>query len=254
MTQANHAHQEEHKPRRDAGSLQITERDIYTLSWVCEMGCISFDHLQSLLGRQAKAQTKLPGKLSISATREAITRWLSLRLVEEPRKVLSGFPTHIWLSRRGLTQLALPYVYFKPRPASIPHIYATNAVRLHLETYKLQTIWYPRRALMREAQQRPTPDAELQAKKLPIIAVQVIERPLVIDTDLRDELSTLSTLATRYTSVWYFLHAENTPLFRQALATSHQQQAERVTLYGLDTQQAPPAAEQSQQPSRNSTA
>src|SRR5215472_4253344 len=151
----------EQKRRRDAGILQITERDILAVTWIAQQYCISFDHLQRLLGLHAKAETKTPDKLSISATRDTISRWLTLGLVEEPRKVLSGYPPHIWISRGGLTHLSLPYAYYLPRPTSIRHIYAVNAVRLHLESQSLYTTWYPQRTLTREQPQTPTPDAAL---------------------------------------------------------------------------------------------
>ncbi len=231
--------QEEYrKRRRDAGILQLTSRDILAATWIAQQYCISFDHLQRLLGHHAKAETKTPGKLSISATRDTISRWLTLGLVEEPRKALSGYPPHIWISRRGLTQLDLPYVYYTPRPASIRHIYAVNTVRLHLESHSLHTTWCPQRALVRETPLRPTPDAELSiSKTLPTIAIQVIERPFTLDITLRDTLTTLSTLATRYTSLWYFLHAENFPAFQHALTTCPKAVTERVTLYSLDAKE-----------------
>ena len=48
----------EPKKRRDAGMLQITERDIFVLTWIAEQYSISFDQLQRLLGRHAKQSTK----------------------------------------------------------------------------------------------------------------------------------------------------------------------------------------------------
>src|SRR5439155_20772011 len=190
-----------------AGIPQIAERDILATTWMAQQYCLSFDHLQQLLGRHAKAETKIPGKLSISATRDILSRWLTLGLVEEPRKVLSGYPSQIWMSRRGLTQLELPYTYYTPRPASIRHIYAVNALRLHLESHNSHTIWNPQRALVRQTPQRPTPDAELSFDQTrTTIAVQVIEHPFTLDITLRDELATLSALAIRYTSLWYFLY------------------------------------------------
>ncbi len=98
---------EEPRRRRDAGILQVTERDTVALSWIAEQFCIAFDQLQRLLGRYAKAETKIPHLLSPSATRDAVNRWLQLGFVEEPRKVIAGHPPYIWLSRRGLSQLGL---------------------------------------------------------------------------------------------------------------------------------------------------
>ncbi|GCF08199.1 hypothetical protein [Dictyobacter arantiisoli] len=113
----------EKKRRRDAGVLQITERDIFTLTWISEQFCISFDQLQKLLGRNAKQATKTEGTLSISATRNAIDRWLQLALIETPRKVLKEHSSYVWLSRRGLSQLGIPYSYYLPKPSTANHIY-----------------------------------------------------------------------------------------------------------------------------------
>jgi hypothetical protein len=239
--------QEEHqqgKRRRDAGNLQVTERDVASLTWIAEQFCISFDQLRRLLGRQPKAATKEMNVLSAPATRDIILRWLQLGLIEEPRKLFSGYPPHLWLSRRGLTRLDLPYPYYEPKPTRIPHLYATNAIRLHLESYGLQSLWYAHRRLIRETELRPQPDAEFRTGGIPIIAIEVIERHHHFESTLQDAIHELTTLALRqqdnrdrYTHLWYFLHAETIPIFRRALSKLDQQVQERVRLYGLDAQE-----------------
>ncbi len=228
---------QERKRRRDAGMLQMTERDILALTWIAEMYCVSFDQLQCLLGRYAKAETKTPDKLSVSATRGAIERWLQLGLVEEPRKILSGYPVHIWLSRKGSSTLTLPYAYYRPRVSSIDHLYAVNAIRLHLEGHRSQILWYPQRALTREEAPRPLPDGEIRTQATPAIAVQVLERPFSHNITRQEELTTLTQLAQRYTRLWCFLHADTVPFLRQALATLSPQIQTRVVLYGLNAQE-----------------
>jgi hypothetical protein len=233
-------HQTNQEPtrRRDAGAVQVTERDFLVLTWTAEQFCIAFDQLQRLLGRYAKAATKTPDVLSISATRDAIGRWLQLGFVEEPRKLLTGHPSYVWLSRRGLAQLGLPYAYYKPQVSRMKHIYAVNAIRLHLETFDFQSVWYPERALTRETEQRPLPDAELRVAGSSHVAVKVIERPFALDVTLRDELAALIELARRYTSLWYFIHADALPTMQQALTTLDQDVQYRVTFYGLDARPA----------------
>jgi hypothetical protein len=233
------------KRRKDAGILQITERDIAALTWIAEQSCISYDHLRQLLGRQAKAATKTQGILSISATRDTITRWLQLGLVEEPRKIISGFPPHIWLSRKGITQLSLPYAYYLPKPASIPHIYAVNTIRLYLESYHLQSTWYPQRALTRQTEQRPQPDGELRAGRLPIAALQVIEKPIRLDITLYDALDELTQLAERrsgseyqYSALWYFCHPEAKTAIQEALTTRKTHLKQRTVFYNLNAEPA----------------
>jgi hypothetical protein len=182
--------------------------------------------------------------LSASATRDIILRWLQLGLIEEPRKLFSGYPPHLWLSRRGLTRLDLSYPYYEPKPARIPHLYATNTIRLYLESYGLQSLWYAHRYLIRETDLRPQPDAELRTVGIPIIAIQVIERHHHFERTLHDALHELTSLAmrqqdnqNRYNRLWYFLHAETIPIFQRTLSKLDQQIQKRVLLYGLDAQE-----------------
>ncbi len=239
-----HQTSQQYTRRRDAGNLQVTERDVVSLTWIAEQFCISFDQLRRLLGRQPKAATKEMNVLSAPATRDIIVRWLQLGLIEEPRKLFSGYPPHLWLSRRGLARLDLPYPYYEPKPARIPHLYATNTIRLHLESYGLQSLWYAHRSLIRETDLRPQPDAELRTGGIPIIAIQVIERLHHFESTLQDAIHELTTLTmrqqdnqNRYTHLWYFLHAETIPIFQRALLKLDQQIHERVRLYGLDAQE-----------------
>lgn len=232
--------QEEPKRRRDAGMLQVTERDTIVLAWIAEQFCISFDHLQYLLGRYAKAITKTPDKLSISATRDAIGRWLQLGFIEEPRKIISGHAPYIWLSRRGLTQLGLPYAYYQPQISTIKHIYAVNAVRLYLENHGLKSTWYSERMLTKEVRPRPLPDAELRVSSPKRLAIKVIEVGFKNEATCQNALAVFTMLMRRYPTLWYFVHSETTATFEQALATLSQEVQQRATFYELDTHtQAP---------------
>jgi hypothetical protein len=227
----------EAKRRRDAGILQITERDIFALTWIAEQYSISFDQLQRLLGRHAKQATKTSGILSISATRHALDRWLQLALIETPRKVLKEHPSYIWLSRRGLSQLGLPYSYYLPKISTASHIYAVNAVRLHLESQGLLSVWQSERML---AGLTPTPDAEVRIGSLPTIAVQVIEREIKHDITLQDEVERLLKFINRYTRLWYFTPDVNVTLLSQVIKKidieRQQQKLPQIVFYGLDAQ------------------
>ncbi len=68
--------------------------------------------------------------------------------------------------------------------------------------------------------------------------MKVIERPFPLDVTLRDELTALIELAHRYTTLWYFMHADALPTMRQALTTLDQDVRHRVTFYGLDARPA----------------
>src|SRR5579859_7367161 len=230
--------------RRDAGVLQVTERDSIVLAWIAEQYVISFDHLQRLLAYHTPATSKNPEVLSVSATRNAVERWLQLGFIDQPQKVIREHPTAIWLSRRGLGQLGLAYPYYQPKASSVRHFYAVNAVRLHVQRYGLASLWTSQRALGRESAERPLPDAELRRGSAHI-ALQVIERSLMADITLREELEALRVLAARkvagqgrtetqrYGQIWYFLHAQALPVFQQELALFDQAMRDRVRCYGL---------------------
>jgi hypothetical protein len=222
--------------RRDAGIRQVTERDVLVLTWIAEQYCISFDQLQHLLGTSAKATTKTPNKLSISATRNAVSRWLELGYIDPPRKIIAEHQPYLWLSRRGLTQLTLPYPYYQPRPASVKHIYTLNRVRLYIQTREQQVIWRAQRTFSTTTERRPFPDAELRRPHAPSTAIQVLERPLAPVT-LHDELQALSILLNRYSCLWYVLHVDVQPMMQQALATFPQEQQQRVLFYDLTMQE-----------------
>ena len=166
------------KQKTRCGIRQVTERDILALTWIAEQYCICSDQLQSLLGISAKATTKIPQRLSVSATRNAVSRWLELGYIDPPRKIIAEHQPYLWLSRRGITQLNLPYPYYQPRPSSIKHYYAVNSVRLHLQTHGQQVVWRAQRTLSKTAECRPLPDAELRLSDASITAIQVLEQPL----------------------------------------------------------------------------
>jgi hypothetical protein len=229
--------QDQRSKRRDAGIHQVTERDIFALTWIAEQYCISVKQLQRLLGRYPKATTKTPDTLSLSATRHAVERWLHLELIEPPRKILATHTPYLWLSRRGLAHLNLPYSYYQPKPSILAHLDAMNRIRLYVERFSLPTTWYSRRLLSRMSQSRPTPDAELHAGAT-IIAVQLVERLPLPALTLKEEIDTLQQLAARnYSSFWYFLHTETVASFRQALLPLDRELQERVVFSALDAQE-----------------
>ena len=99
--------------RSDAGILQITDRDILALTWIGEQYAITFEQLRRLLGQHSTTATK--ATLSVSATRNALQRWQQLGFIEQPRKLRAEHSSYIWLSRKGLSQIGLPYPYYEPK-------------------------------------------------------------------------------------------------------------------------------------------
>jgi hypothetical protein len=221
------------KKRRDAGILQITERDIAVLSWIAQQYTISYDQLHNILALFGEAPRKHAERVSYSATLNAVQRWLQLGLIDVPHKILRGYSTHVWLSRRGLTQLGLPYAYYVPKASSIPHLYAVNAIRLHLQSQRIPLAWYSWRTLFHETELRPLPDAELRADATPPIAVQVIERPLLMSS-LRDACDTLALLAQRYVRLWYVLHPQVSVPLHDAVGMLDQEVQQHISFSQIE--------------------
>ena len=229
--------------RSDAGVLQITDRDILALTWIGEQYAITFDQLRRLLGQHSTAAVK--DTLSVSATRNALQRWQQLGLIEQPRKLRAGHPSYIWLSRKGLSQIGLPYPYYEPKLSNLAHINDVNTIRLHIQA---QHIWIPRRTLraaaarMQDADQdnSPLPDAEFYQASRIATAIVIVERP----KPLTELASNVHGMLEHYETVWYYLHAENIESMREILTTL--EQPECVTAYTLDmerisgTQNDPP--------------
>jgi hypothetical protein len=227
------------KKRRDAGALQITDRDVAVLSWIAQQYCMSYDQLHRLLALYGDSPRKDVEKVSYSATLNAVQRWLQLGLIDTPQKILRGYTTHVWLSRRGLHQLGLPYAYYVPRAASIPHFYAVNAVRLNLQRFHLSAVWEPGRTLRLQSDRQPEaaerqtlPDAELHVSKVPIIAIQVYEQQR-LDTvyKLQDVTRILSLLATSYTRLWCFVPLETVTTIQQMISSSYAPMQDRFVWF-----------------------
>ncbi len=231
--------------RSDAGALQITDRDILALTWIGEQYAITFDQLRRLLGQHSTAAVK--DTLSVSATRNALQRWHQLGFIEQPRKLRAGHSSYIWLSRKGLSQIGLPYPYYEPKLSNLAHINTVNTVRLHIQA---NYVWIPRRTLRvaasrnqdTERDNMPLPDAELYQTSRIATAIVIVERPKL----LAELSSNVGAMLERYESVWYYLHAENIESMREILTTL--EQPECVTAYTLDmeriagSQNSPPDA------------
>lgn len=231
----------ERNRRRDAGALQITDRDIAVLSWIAQQYCMSYDQLHRLLAHYGDSPRKETDKVSYSATLNAVQRWLQLGLIDTPQKIMRGYTTHVWLSRRGLYQLGLPYAYYVPKPASLPHYYAVNAVRFNLQRFNLSAVWEPERTLKLqdhrqltpEAAERQTlPDAELHVSNVPIIAIQVYEhQKLNTLYKMQNAIHTLSILAVTYTRLWCFVPFDNLTAMQQVVSNTYGHMQERLVWF-----------------------
>ncbi|QBD80455.1 hypothetical protein EPA93_32580 [Ktedonosporobacter rubrisoli] len=238
---------QERARRRDAGMLQVTERDILALTWIAEQYCMSYDQLQRLLALLSPATPKRPEKVAPSTAQNAVERWLQLGYIDLPHKVIREHSTYVWLSRKGLRELALPYAYYQPKPSTVRHLYAVNTIRLHLQRAALSIEWNAQRAIRLHTKERPLPDAELRGRSSPLIALRVIEQPRLTMLMLQDELTTVKALASRYPRLWYFVPAQvQEPLLtaiRQhegsgyVSQSSHGLLSDYIVWYSLEAQQ-----------------
>ncbi|HLI08879.1 MAG TPA: hypothetical protein VKV40_20115 [Ktedonobacteraceae bacterium] len=203
------------KRRSDAGNLQVTDRDILVLTWNGEQYACTFAHLQRLLAEHSPEEGK--DLLSISATRNAVQRWLYLGLIEEPRKFRAGQTKYIWLSRRGLSEIGLPYPYYVPKLKSLAHIHAVNEVRLAIQG---SNVWIPKRTLRIAAAREGgediagLPDAEFYERSRTPVAIVVVEKP----ESEKDLVTLIDKVLKRYDSLRCYIHRDNVEVMRSIRA------------------------------------
>ena len=224
--------------RRDAGTTFVTGRDLLALRWIGEQYCILFDQLQLLLSLYAQTRHKRDtALLQVSPTYKVTQRWLDFGYIDPPRKFLARQPPCLWLSRKGLTALELPYPYYQPKMNVIRHRYAVNAVRLHMQRHRFtqQVQWVSQRTLAQETGEHLLPDAELRCKGMQqFIAIQVMEKA---PSRLNNGIAHLTTLANRYTQVWYFLAPEALESMHKISAACDSTVTQRLVTYTLSMQE-----------------
>lgn len=215
------------KERSDKGSIKITERDLSVLRFVGEQYAVRQDQLARLLKRPAE------GKLSDSATRAVITRWEKAGLTGS-RKVIAGEPRFVWLTRKGLDELGLPYKPWTPTAASLAHIFWTNQVRMHTEARHPAASWTPERALRKGRAMQSISDHhdhEVDAEvALPhgVVAVEVE----LTSKSVERRRSIMAEVAKRYATVWYFAPPNVAALLQETAGSLRE--AARVRVYPLE--------------------
>ncbi len=224
------------KTRSDSGVVQVTTRDLYALTWISEQYAITFDQLRRLLGQHAKAHTKTPDRLSVSATRNALERWQRLGYIET-RKILAEHTPYIWLSRKGLSSLHSAYPYYEPRPSTASHIGHVNDARLHLQTRNHRSIWTPKRVLRAEAPKNQEhistlflPDGELFIGTWPI-AIEVFDARSLSSVQIH---TIVHALLPCYRAIWCFLYSSAFTDMYTVLASLSREQQTKVMLFALE--------------------
>ena len=139
------------KKRRDMGTIRFSQRDRFALLWIGHQYGVQLDHLQWLLGRDAGRGATFSSWISESAARDVVDRWERAGWIRVARLQVNR-PFWIWLTRKGLRLLDLPYAYRNLTAASgddLKSLSALNAIRLDQESYQSDIRWTSERALMR---------------------------------------------------------------------------------------------------------
>lgn len=211
--------------RADKGVVRLTDRDIASLRWVGEQYAIRIDQLALLLGRPANA-------VSDSTARGVVSRWVRGGLAEY-RKLIAGEPGFVWLTRRGLRHIDLPFKPWEPSAAVLNHIYWVNQVRFSVENRHEGSKWRSERELRQGAGTQTFDhgghivDAEVMLNEV-VVAVEV---ELTSKSSAR-RTSIMAELAKSYATVWYFAPRDVGTLLEKARAQISN--CERVRVYPLE--------------------
>lgn len=219
----------EKRARADKGSVRLTERDVSCLLWVGQQYAIRIDQLARLLGRPAGRT------LAESTTRAAVKRWTRAGFVGS-RKVTVGDPAFVWLTRRGLREVGLPFKAWEPSASTASHLYWTNQVRLYVEDRHPEFDWTPERTMRcgRELQtisdsSSHIADGELHSNG----AVVGIEVELTSKSASRRD-AIMRKLTSAYQTVWYFAPEPVRSLLERTADGLEDDRRRRVRLYHLE--------------------
>jgi hypothetical protein len=141
------------RDRIDKGRPQWTERDLACMRWIGQMRAIRYDQLQRLLARHSAYERSDPQRLSVWRTSRIIGRWVRANYALY-RRVYANQPGWIYLSKKGLEHIGLPFRAEAPKDRVLEHIYYINEVRLALEEQDSSLRWIGERAIQAAQKQR----------------------------------------------------------------------------------------------------
>lgn len=211
---------EKRTPRRDKGQPRWTTRDVWLLRWIGAMYTVRVDQLQELLSLRPLGKTQEEGWLAEGTVRHWIERWRRAGILEHG-VILAGKPGFVWLTRKGLRTLELPYRYWEPNPGKLRHLYYINEVRMMCEGRADKPTWVSERQLDSERGPRRRgermghlPDGESRWSEGTVYAIEV-ELSRKVDQRLLD---ILEQVGLNYQGVWYYVLPRMKPLLEQAIA------------------------------------
>lgn len=228
-----------HRPHINRGP-QITERLEDYLRINGQQGVLRYDHAQRWLGRLSPEPDKMiqPDILSTERTRKILRPW-----IDEELLVYKNFFFHqkgaLWLTSKGLKYANLSLRYYEPTPASLPHIYAVNDIRLLISARRPQVTWKSERELRAEQNAHTKgsralhlPDAELVNANGTVNAIEI---ELTVKSERRMEEVILDLASNkRYSTVWYFVPEQVYPAVLKAIRKLPQEHQRRFLVYGLE--------------------
>lgn len=210
------------KRRKDAGQPRWEDRDYYVLKWIGVQGVIRFDQLRRLLGRESEDLDDWEAVLSESATRNAIDRWESRRLVNSAHIVPKELK-YYWLSNAGVQFVELDLPHYSPKRLEVPWLFACNQVRLSVELLARsdeqefgdywECAWISTRRL---AQRNPEaklhlPIAQFETPKRGTLALELVLDP----SEDAESLMRSYTKGLGYSEVWYFAPSSVLPMLEE---------------------------------------
>jgi hypothetical protein len=195
-----------HRLHINAGP-QITPRLEDFMRILGQAGALRYDQVQRWFARLSPEpeRLKMPGELSVERTRKILRPWLEEELFCY-RVIFARQKAWLWLSQKGLKYAGLNLRYYEPAPASLPHLYSVNEVRLLLADRRPGDTWRSERELrvelngIAEGTRRHLPDAELVTDK----GIIAIETELTIKSEKRLHEILLDLASNeRYYTIWY---------------------------------------------------
>jgi hypothetical protein len=229
-----------HRPHINRGP-QITERLEEYLRINGQQGVLRFDQAQRWLARLSPEPDRMKQHdiLSAERTRKILRPW-----IDESLLFYKVFYAHqkgtLWLSIKGLKYVNLSLRYYDPAPASLPHLYAVNDIRLLIAARRPHDTWRSERELRSEQNARGKgsvvlhlPDAELiSANRESVIAIEC-ELTVKSEKRLQDALYDLAA-NKRYSTMWYFCPEQVYDVLRRSIAKLPPEHRNRFVLYTLE--------------------
>ncbi len=202
------------RQRHDVQKTRLLERDELALTWIGQQYAMRLEQIQELLGQLVGYGAAHDNAISVSATLNVIARWKQAGWVIA-RRIDAKELLWVWLTKKGLTQLELPYQYQSLDALSKhdrDHLYAITQVRLELDTGEEDIEWTSERTLLQGTHRRRghkrvhRPDAVL-ARGTDLIAIEV-ELSHKTESLLSDILVTLLCERDYHGHAYHALKAE----------------------------------------------